>query len=62
MDDTALPDGTPAPSDDPAAPTTWWGRHHRQFWLVLAFLVAVTAPVWGGLILVLLFSPTNPFK
>ncbi len=60
-----MTDPVPGSAADPGVPDaaagTWWQRHHRQFWLVLVFLVAVTAPFWGGLILVLLFSPTNPF-
>jgi hypothetical protein len=56
------PTAAQAPDVPDGEAGTWWKRHHRQFWLVLVFLVAVTAPFWGGLILVLLFSPTNPFK
>ncbi len=41
-------------------PSTWWQRHHRQFWLVLALFVAATAPIWGGLLLLWLFAPGSP--
>jgi len=55
--DAPVPGGPTAPE----APTSWWQRHRRQVWLWLAFLAAVTAPVWGGLILLWLFSPSSPF-
>ena len=56
------------PSDQPAPRAvgrgvqgSWWQRNHRRFWLFLAFLVAVTAPLWGSLLLLWLFSPSSPF-
>jgi len=56
--DASAPAGTGAPSD---ASTSWWRQHRRQVWLWLAFLAAVTAPFWGGLLLLWLFSPSSPF-
>ncbi len=63
--DAPIPDmhvpGGPATDGTSDAPTSWWLQHRRQVWLWLAFLAAVTAPIWGGLILLLLFSPSSPF-
>ena len=62
MADDQLPT---TPSDVAAAETgaqaTWWQRNHRKVWLWLAFMAAVTAPLWGGLLLLWLFSPSSPF-
>ena len=62
MADDQLPT---TPSDavagEPAAQATWWQRNHRKVWLWLAFMAAVTAPIWGGLLLLWLFSPSSPF-
>ena len=53
-----------SPSSDTVPPVrtgSWWQSHRRRVWLWLAFLAAVTAPLWGGLILLWLFSPSSPF-
>ena len=57
----STPAPEPASSPDGGAQGTWWQRHHRQFWLVLALFVAATAPIWGGLLLLWAFSPSSPF-
>ncbi|HET7899624.1 MAG TPA: hypothetical protein VFL59_00450 [Candidatus Nanopelagicales bacterium] len=45
----------------PPGEGSWWRRHRKQVLLILALFAAATAPIWGGLILLWLLSPTSPF-